>query len=375
MREFLRQEYADVTRDYLDGGGETALYRASLLGRKLINVEMGPDEVIQLHFDLLDDILARSAEAAHREVTSRTSPLLLEVMMVYSEARREVGKVLDELRQRCHELDQARSELEQSRDELREKTGQLIQTEKMIALGELTAGVAHEINQPLNAIKIVSADVVRDIEKDRLDPEQLQESLEDVIGEVKKMAEIVDHMRVFTRKTEGSLRERLDANAPIDGVFKLLGQQLRGRGIEVEQELGAELQILGDPVRLEQVIMNLITNARDAVERQSGSAGKKIAVRTYLEESGDVEEPSVVYEVSDTGEGIPAELRERIFEPFFTRKAPGQGTGLGLSVAKQIVDDHRGRITVDSRVGEGTTFRICLPAYPAGASRPPLREW
>jgi C4-dicarboxylate-specific signal transduction histidine kinase len=377
MKQHLLEEYEEIALDYLDRGGEDGLYRAALLGRKLVEAELGPDDVIQLHFKLLDRLLERRDAATHREVTQRTSRLLLEVMLVYSEERREVGNVLDELRARYRELDEAKSELERSRDELREKTAQLIQTEKMTALGELTAGMAHEINQPLNAIKIVCSDVVRDIVKDRFDPGQLQESLEDVIGEVKKMAEIVDHMRVFTRKTDGSQRERFDANALVDGVFRLLGQQLRVHGIEVERELGTGLHILGDPVRLEQVIMNLITNARDAVKKQERSEGKRIRLRTYLEAAGEGEDERsfVVYEVADNGDGIPERIAQKVFEPFFTSKAPGEGTGLGLSVAKQIVDDHGGRILIETAKGAGTTIRVLLPSYPANASRPPLREW
>jgi C4-dicarboxylate-specific signal transduction histidine kinase len=347
MKARLQKEYEDIAQGFIDGGGETELYNASLLGRKLIKAEFGPDEVVQLHFSVLDRILGQNPGTGHADLTRKLSALILEVMMVYSESQREVRNVLHEL--------------EKSRDELREKTSQLIQTEKMTALGELTAGVAHEINQPLNAIKIICDDIVRDIKKNRFEPEQLKESLEDVLGEVKRMAEIIDHMRVFTRRTEGSRKEKIDASAPVDGVFKLLGQQLKIHGIQVEKEVQEGLYVLGDPVRLEQVIMNLVNNARDAVKKNGVELGMNIGIKTYQDKS-DGEPSQVVFEISDNGSGIPAKLHEKIFEPFFTRKVPGEGTGLGLSVTKQIVEDHGGRIEVESRESQGTTFRVFLPA-------------
>jgi C4-dicarboxylate-specific signal transduction histidine kinase len=358
MKAGLQKEYGQIAQSFIDGGGETELYSASLLGRKLIQAEFGPDEVVQLHFSVLAEILVQQAEARHAEIIGRLAALILEVMMVYSESHREVRNVLDELKEKYRELDQAKIDLEKSRDELRERTSQLVQTEKMTALGELTAGVAHEINQPLNAIKIISDDIVRDIKKNRFEPEMLRESLEDVLGEVKRMAEIIDHMRVFTRRTEGSRKERIDASAPIDGVFKLLGQQLKIHGIRVEKEVQEGLHVLGDPVRLEQVIMNLVNNARDAVKKNREEKGMSIGIRTYQVNP----DAHVVFEISDNGCGIPAGLHQKIFEPFFTRKVPGEGTGLGLSVTRQIVEDHGGRIEVESRENQGTTFRVFLPA-------------
>jgi len=370
-------EYQSIVDEFLGGGGEPVLYRASLLSRKLIEDELGPHDVMLLHFTLLDRVLSRTEPGEHRRVVSEMSLLLLEVMMVFSQAHQKVRAVLDELQEKYQELDQAKSELERSRDELQEKTAQLVQTEKMTALGELTAGVAHEINQPLNVIKIICEDVKRDIHRDRLDIEELREGLEDALGEVKRMAEIVDHMRVFTRRTEGSQRDRVDANALVKGVFKLLGQQLCVHGIAVEQELGEDLQILVDPVRMEQVVMNLIANARDALKENQPGRERKLSIRTFAElaESGGGIEQLVVIEIEDTGCGVPGEFLERIFDPFFTRKPVGEGTGLGLSVSREIVEDHGGRLSAISDVGVGSTFRIQLPAFPITASRPPLRDW
>jgi PAS domain S-box-containing protein len=244
--------------------------------------------------------------------------------------------------------------------QLKEATVQLVQSEKLSALGELTAGVAHELNQPLNGIKIISQSLLKDIERGKLDEEELGEDLKDVVNQVNKMAEIIDHMRIFTRRSEGVPQERIDLNDIVKGAFKFLGQQLRNHNIEVQENLGSELpKVLGDPIRLEQVFLNLVSNARNAVEGD-GKEKKIIEIRTYADNiNGD---SSVVIEVKDNGGGMPEHVKGKIFQPFFTTNAPGKGTGLGLSVSSKIIEEHQGRIEMDSTMDEGATFRVILPA-------------
>jgi len=248
-------------------------------------------------------------------------------------------------------------DLKKANKELKEATLQLVQAEKLSALGELTAGVAHELNQPLNGIKIISQSILRDIEKNRFEEESIGQDMTDIVNLVNRMAEIIDHMRIFTRRTEGMSEEMIDVNTVIDGPFKLLGSQLKNHNIEVVMELAPDLpKVMGDPIRLEQVIMNLITNARGSVD-SSGQKNKRIEIRTYQTDGGQ----DVAVEVKDNGGGIPENLRGKIFQPFFTTKDPGKGTGLGLSLSNKIVEEHAGRIEVESKVGQGTTFRVILP--------------
>ena len=187
--------------------------------------------------------------------------------------------------------------------------------------------------------------------------QNIGQDLTDIVNQVNKMAGIIDHMRVFTRQTEGKIDEMVDINDVVELPFVLLGQQLKNRNIEVIKEFASDLpRVMGNPIRLEQVLMNLITNARGAVEN-CGKEDKRIKIKTYQADSGQ----DVVAEVKDNGSGIPEELRVKIFQPFFTTKEAGQGTGLGLSVSSKIVEEHNGRIELESMVGEGTTFRIILP--------------
>ena len=269
----------------------------------------------------------------------------------------EHRKIGEERARLIKELQKTNKELIKSSQELKKTTLQLVQSEKMSALGELTAGVAHELNQPLNGIKIISQSILRDMEKDRFEEDKLGEELTEIVHQVNKMAEIIDHMRVFTRKSEGMPEERIDLNTVIEGPFKLLNQQLKDHNIEVVTELAPALpRVMGDPIRLEQVFMNLITNARIAVD-SGGEENKRIEIRTY--KVGNRKE--VAAEVKDNGGGIPEDLRDKIFQPFFTTTDPGKGTGLGLSVSAKIVEEHRGRIELDSEEGKGSTFRVILP--------------
>jgi len=349
----LLDQYETIARDFLRDQSEEQRYQAMLFGRELLKNELGPTEAVQLHCSIAERLRDEGQRLSGPDGGDRFKPLLLEMMMAYGESHQEVRDVLGQLQQKYDELDRTKQELE-------EKTAQLVQTGKMNALGELAAGVAHEINQPLNAMTIICQDVLRDVDKDRLEVGSLRENLEDAIVEMRRVAEIVGQMRTFARKTTGTQHETLNINEPLEGVFSLIGQQLMLRDIQVVKELSAGCQVVGDRVRLGQVFMNLITNARDAVTGNLN--GKRIEVRTFRQDSNG--HAYIAFEIRDDGSGIAPDLREKIFEPFFTSKGAGDGTGLGLSVTKQIVNEHHGQIEVDSTEGQGTTFRILLPAVP-----------
>lgn len=270
-------------------------------------------------------------------------------------------------RKRAEEdLRRSKAEVEEKAKELRDTTAQMIQTEKLTALGELAAGVAHEMNQPLNGIKIISQDILGDIRKNRFDTETLKPDLEDVVGLVDRMAAIIDQMRLFVRRPETALLEKVDVNIAIEGVLKMLGQQLQDHGFEVIRELGPGLpKVQADLVKLEQVFMNLITNARDSMAGFRKD-GMRIEIRSCLKPGAfGANIPAVTVEIRDNGRGIADEHKGRLFEPFFTTKESGAGTGLGLSISHRIVQECGGRIEVESAAGKGAAFRVMLPAKEA----------
>jgi C4-dicarboxylate-specific signal transduction histidine kinase len=275
-----------------------------------------------------------------------TQKALLNILQDVERAKNETEKLNVTLEQR----------VEEATRELRESSIQLIQSEKLSALGELTAGVAHELNQPLNVIKIIAQSISREIGKPDsvLDQAELKDDLSDVIAQINKMAAIINHMRVFTRTTVGDTLLPVSLNSVITNALIFHEQQLRNRNIVLTRELQDNLPFVhGDEIRLEQVVINLLTNARDALEKKSV---KKITIKTY-----STDDKKVVIECRDNGAGIPEHIKNKIFNPFYTTKEPGKGTGLGLSVSKKIIEEHKGIIEAESELGMGAVFRIRLP--------------
>lgn len=241
---------------------------------------------------------------------------------------------------------------------------QLIQASKMATLGEMATGIAHELNQPLSVIKTASSFFVRKINKgEDIDHQILHSMLSKVDKNVDRASNIINHMRQFARKSDLSL-DKVQVNDVLKNAFDIFSQQLKVRGIEVVWDIDGTLpKILADPGRLEQVFINLLLNARDAIEEKSAarseSGEKKITLKTYQDGR------QVIAEVRDTGGGIPKAIEDKLFEPFFTTKQVGKGTGLGLSISYGIVKDCGGDIKAVSRGNEGAVFYVIFPIPPA----------
>jgi len=255
-------------------------------------------------------------------------------------------------------LRETTAEVQGREQELRDKQEQLVQAGKLATLGELTTGVAHELNNPLNNIGLFVGNAVDLIELGVTDKGQTVRELRHAMQQVGKATEIISHLRTFGRAAPVS-REPISLRNVIERALSLMQEQLRLRQIEVTVELGSEEPVVvGNPIQLEQVFINLLTNARDAV---ADSPRKAIRI------SGSVGSAAVEVAFSDTGHGIPPGLERRIFDPFVTTKEVGKGTGLGLSITYGIVKEHGGTISVVSRPGEGATFLIQLPLAYADA--------
>jgi C4-dicarboxylate-specific signal transduction histidine kinase len=228
----------------------------------------------------------------------------------------------------------------------------LIQAGKLATLGELTTGVAHELNNPLNNIGLFVGNVIDHLRLGEVDNERMLRDLEKVVEQVKKATEIITHLRTFGRAAPVTL-EPVSMNDIIERSLSLVQEQLRLRLIDVEVERCSEAPVvLANAIQLEQVFINLLTNARDALAE---SKRKVIRIECSLEDD------AVVVVFRDTGPGIPESFEQRIFDPFFTTKEVGTGTGLGLSITYGIIKDHGGTISVTSRPGEGACFHIELP--------------
>jgi len=279
-------------------------------------------------------------------------------------------------------------ELNQILGELRQAQSQLVQVEKMASLGQLTAGIAHEINNPINFVKSNISPLKRDINdvleivqayqethgideegiKDKLLKakaleeeleldflkEEMEQLLEGIIDGANRTAEIVNGLKTFSRLGESDYK-KADIHEGIESTLMVLNEIIEGN-VQVEKEYGDFGEINCLPGKLNQVFMNILENAVHATD-QNKELGKerKLKIKTGI--VGD----KVEIRISDNGKGMPEKVRSQIFDPFFTTKDVGEGTGLGLSIVYSIIENHMGKITAESEVGKGTCFIISIP--------------
>jgi signal transduction histidine kinase len=237
-------------------------------------------------------------------------------------------------------------------DELQATHDQLVHSEKLASLGQLAAGVAHELNNPLATVLLYSDILLRECAPDDLK----RADLAMIAGETKRCKGIVGSLLDFARQNQVDAHPT-DLNAVIQAVIAVQAKQGAYTGIKVELALDPNLpKIEADHAQLQEVLVNLMTNAVDAMH-----AGGTLTVRTLRGPNG-----MVTLEVADTGAGIPPEHLGKLFTPFFTTKQVGQGTGLGLAIVYGIIKMHRGQINVRSQVGQGTIFTIQLPVKLSG---------
>lgn len=232
--------------------------------------------------------------------------------------------------------------------ELKNREEQLLQSRKMAAVGTLTAGIAHELNNPLNNISLITESLLDEF--DEFSREEKLKMLRDIFTQVERAGVTVANLLDFTRRDEFAY-ECLNINEVLERTLSFVSNEIRVNKVKLEKELAPNLpQIQGNAHNLQQVFLNIILNAIQAMPD-----GGTLSVKSYIENN------SIRIDIADTGTGISADNREKIFDPFFTTKAIGQGTGLGLSVSYGIVEQHHGHIQVDSELGKGSKFSIFLP--------------
>lgn len=268
--------------------------------------------------------------------TGENIPVAMTASIIYEDGR-EIATmaIFEDLRPRIEE---------EKREE--KTTRQLMQSEKLVSIGRLAAGVAHEINNPLGGIVMYSHLAMEDLPSSSLSFQHLKK----VVTQAERCKRIVKGLLDFSRHREPNL-EQVNANDMLEEILRLVEGHTLFQGIEITRRLDPSLPLVkGDRSQLLQVFMNLAVNAAEAMESGGG-----LTIETTTSDS------YVVIRFADTGCGIQPEHQEEVFEPFFTTKAHQNGTGLGLSVSHGIVTAHGGTITFDSQVGEGTTFVVTLP--------------
>jgi signal transduction histidine kinase len=225
----------------------------------------------------------------------------------------------------------------------------LVQSEKMAALGTLSAGLAHEVKNPLSAVLGYAQLSKRKLTQ----PDVLKKHLDTIESETRRCNEIISNLMQFSRQEKGEFTD-VTVNEVIEKSVGIVDHQLGLNNVQVKMQLASDIpKIIGNPNQLQQVLMNLAINAQQAMEPDGGT----VDIATYFDDN------KVYISVSDTGPGISEDVAEKIFEPFYTTKAAGEGTGLGLSVTYGIIRDHKGDIRVEKADSGGARFIIELPLH------------
>jgi len=254
--------------------------------------------------------------------------------------------------------------IEERTEELNKVQGQLFQTSKLATLGEMAAGLAHEINQPLGGISLVCKTFRKLLERNRLTNDEIKEGLDDIDLSIQRIIRIINHIRTFARQDTFKFA-KVQIHDTINGALSLLGEQLRLREIEVKYTPNKDsLCIFGEAFQLEQVWINFIANARDAlIEKENQLSNDNEPYHKVITITTTQKEDKLIICFKDNGTGMPVEVKNRIFDPFFTTKEVGKGTGLGLSISYGIINSHKGTIEVASEDGQGSEIKVILPIF------------
>ncbi|MCE1184042.1 MAG: ATP-binding protein [Rhodocyclales bacterium] len=347
-------------------------------------IPAGDETALRAEITRLNKIVTALVNRAERETGAKQSHfgLFQNAVMLENQVRRRTAELEEALRENeriNRDLTREREEQRILIKKLEEAHNQLLQSEKLASIGQLAAGVAHEINNPIGFVnsnlgalqkycdsllglldqyeglegelKPESSTAIRSAKK-KLDLDFLREDLVDLIAEsidgTDRVRRIVQDLRDFSR-TGGAEWQRADVHAGLESTLNVVSNEVKYKA-DVVRDYGELPEIECLPQQLNQVFLNLLVNAAQAIPERG-----TITLRTRCEGGW------VRISIIDNGAGIPPEIREKIFDPFFTTKPIGKGTGLGLSVTYGIVDKHKGRIELESEVGKGTSFTICLP--------------
>jgi signal transduction histidine kinase len=254
-------------------------------------------------------------------------------------------------------LNRMGAQLQSQRDALDRAHLERAHADRLASLGAVATELAHEMTQPLTAIQGISQGI---LEQTRGLPAETRDYLQVVVGEARRLRDLSQRLRAFSRRSRGDMHPG-DVNAVIHSACLLLGPVARPRGIRIEQQLAPDLpEVVADHQALEQVALNLLTNALDAVE---GRPDPCVTVATAPADSSGVS--GIEIRVTDNGFGIPPEVLPHIFEPFFSTKESPQGTGLGLPISQDIVERHGGKLRAEDVRGSGACFRVWLPTCPS----------
>jgi signal transduction histidine kinase len=355
----LSEQYEAALVAYLaEPESEVALHQAYEIGRNAIIGGRGVLDMVKLHHDGLSRLIRRVPPDDLQKQIEAAGVFFSETLSSFEMLMRGYRESNVLLQETNDILQRTKASAEEAHQQLQQTQTQLVHSAKMASLGELVAGIAHEVNNPLTFV-IANQATVSKLLTEVVAGEQVHRSLTEKLGKARdrlastrdgldRITSIIVNLRTFSRLDEGDFKE-VRVNESIESVIMLIEHRL-DRRITLTKEFCTEDRLFCSPAVLNQVVMNILINAIDAIEGEGA-----IGIHTRCDEA--------LFEisVSDNGSGIPAAIRDRIFEPFFSTKPAGSGTGLGLAISDSIVKAHHGVITVESEPGKGSVFTVKIP--------------
>jgi len=312
-----------------------------------------PEEIPRLVVFMVSVLFVGSLTAAQRKATERLRRARDELKGTVQDLERTNEALQAESRERKR----ADEERERAEERLRQAQAELAHVSRVTAMGELTASLAHEVNQPIAAAVTDANTCLRWLTRDQPDLQEAREAASRIVKDATRAAEIITRARLLFKKGVPE-PELIDINAVIQEMIVLLRTEATRYSISVQTELAEDLpQVVGDRVQLQQVLMNLIINGIDAMKEVEGL--RELAINS---QRGENEE--LVVSVTDTGVGLPAQQVDQIFDAFFTTKV--HGTGMGLRISRSIVESHGGRLWAGPNSPRGATFHFSLPSKTEG---------
>jgi signal transduction histidine kinase len=357
MKQEFLSRYESILKEYLVHHGEDKLYGISELSKMFIKEGLGPEEMIETGKEVFERVIADNPKEQHAQIALDLMDLSIESMMPY-------GILYQELKELIEKLEVANQQLKKTNQELQDTHEQLIRYERLAAMGQLAAGVAHEVNNPLGIINLTTDSLMERLKDNELATRKLQT----VKDQIARASEITRALLTFSRKQDEKQKALTDLNKLITETIEPLEHQLILNNVKIAKMFNESLPMIEiNAKQIQQVILNLINNARDAM-----AGGGQITIKTY---EGIITDETkrrksdllrdgqkvVLMEVADTGSGMTEEVKAKIFTPFFTTKAEVKGTGLGLSVSHGIIESHGGDIQVRSELNKGSAFIVRLP--------------
>ncbi len=317
-----------------------------------------------------DKLKARVLDISNQIILQKNLNSEMELRKLAEKDLRRANETLEaSVKSKTKKLEELNKNLEkQVQEELQKRQKQqslLIQKSRLESMGELSAGMAHEINQPLLSISMGLDNILHKVETGKFTTDFFKNKIEFLFDDIERIKKIIDHVRSFSKGEEKLSFYKVSLKEVVEGALSMVRKQYSNHAVKIEiiREGEEALFILGNKHRFEQVILNLLSNAKRAIESKEKKTGKKIPNKTIkiICESNDDDYHLV--KIQDKGIGIPKSNLPKIFDPFFSTNDLNEGTGLGLSIVYGIIKDYNGKISVESTLNKGTTISVKFPKY------------